>query len=35
MSFETFVELLCLIPAVLYLIIYEINWEVVKKWIFS
>jgi hypothetical protein len=36
MSLETFVALICLIPAAIYFLVYEINWkyvrEVIRKW---
>jgi hypothetical protein len=35
MSIETFIGLLCGIYVVGYFLINEINWKVVKKWIFS
>lgn len=37
MGLETFIGLLCLIPATIYFIIKEINWkfiwQVIKRWI--
>lgn len=35
MSAETAIGLICMIPVVSYFLIYEINWEAVKTWIFS